>query len=343
MFLFTSMALNIGLTIVLLITFVFLSIVVNRASTKIQEANKKGMIWLYLGLLIIFFIFVGLALWFFGLDYLVEATKVWDNVMAAVVSKIPAVIGTVFTIFISMFLIKAVSMILKKASSKEGPSKKRMQTIFKLVNSITKYLVYVVALLIILAFWGVNVLPALAGLGIMGLVIGLGAQSLIKDFISGFFIIFEHHFDVGDIVEINGYKGEVIDIGLKTTKLKNWKQDIKIISNGSIDSLMNYSASPSVAIIDFGIAYGENIQNVIDILNAELPKFQEVYPDITDVPMVLGVYELANSSVNLRVMVKTRTEKHYAIERAIRQKIKEILDANNIEIPFPQVVVHKPE
>lgn len=343
MFLFASTALNIGLTVALLILFVFLTIVVNKVTTNKQEANKKGIIWFYIGLLIIFFVFVGISLWLFGLDFVEEATKVWDNIVAGVISKIPAVIGTVFTVFISMFLIKAVSMVLKRASSKEGPTKKRMQTIFKLVNSITKYLVYIIAILVILAFWGVNVLPALAGLGIAGLVVGLGAQSLIKDFISGFFIIFEHHFDVGDIVEINGYKGEIIDIGLKTTKLKNWKQDIKIIANGTIDSLINYSASPSVAIIDFGIAYGENIQKVIDILNIELPKYQEVFPDITETPIVLGVYELANSSVNLRVMVKTKTEKHYGVERGIRQAIKEILDANNIEIPFPQVVVHQPE
>jgi len=186
-------------------------------------------------------------------------------------------------------------------------------------------------------------MPALASLGILGIIVGMGTQSLIKDFISGFFIVFEHHFDVGDIVEINGWKGEVIDIGLKSTKVKSWKQDIKIFSNGSINDAINYSLSPSTAVIDFGIAYKEDIQKTIDILNQELPKYRETFPDIIEDPMVLGVTELANSSVNLRVIVRTITEKHYGIERSIRQGIKEILDKNNIEIPFPQVVIHKTE
>ena len=184
-------------------------------------------------------------------------------------------------------------------------------------------------------------MPALAGLGILGIIIGMGTQSLIKDFISGFFIVFEHHFDVGDIVEINGWKGEVIDVGLKSTKVRNWKQDIKIFSNGSIENTINYTLSPSTAIIDFGIAYKEDVQKTVDLLNLELPKYVEKFPDITEPPIVLGVTELANSSVNLRVIIRTATEKHYAIERAFRQIIKEILDANDIEIPFPQVTVHQ--
>jgi small conductance mechanosensitive channel len=194
-----------------------------------------------------------------------------------------------------------------------------------------------------LAIWGINVLPALAGLGILGLVVGLGAQSLIKDFIAGFFIIFEHHFDVGDVVEINGFKGKVVDIGLKTTRVQNWKNAIKIFANGVITEPINYSKNPSVAVIEFGIAYGEDVQKTIDILNQELPKYQERFPDILEAPTVLGVTQLADSSVNMRVIIKTATETHYGIERGFLQIIKEILDKNNIEIPFPQVVVHKGE
>lgn len=137
-----------------------------------------------------------------------------------------------------------------------------MITILKVVQSLITYTVEIIALLVVLALWGVNVMPALAGLGVLGIIIGMGTQSLIKDIISGFFIIFEHHFDVGDIVEINGFKGEVIDIGLKSTKIKNWKQDIKIFSNGSIENTINYSLSPSIGIIDFGIAYKEDIQKL---------------------------------------------------------------------------------
>jgi small conductance mechanosensitive channel len=195
--------------------------------------------------------------------------------------------------------------------------------------------------LVILSIWGVDVLPALAGLGILGLVVGLGAQSLIKDLIAGFFIIFEHHFDVGDVVEINGFKGRVIDIGLKTTRVQNWKNDIKIFSNGNITESINYSLADSFAVIEFGISYGSDIQRTLELLEQELPKHMDKLPDLIDIPKVLGVTDLASSSVNIRVIAKTNPETQYAVERKLRQAIKELLDENGIEIPFPQVVVHE--
>ena len=341
MFLFASEALNISLTVVLGILYIALFIIVNKKINQHTEEMKSSLIWIYLMLLLILAVFIGLSLWFFGLDLLDVLTNIVQGFVDLLLEHIGAIIGTVITLFATGFILKVVKMLILKASQKQGPRQKRMMTILKLIRSIITYAIYIIAILIILALWGVNVLPALAGLGIMGLVIGLGAQSLIKDFISGFFIIFEHHFDVGDIVEINGFKGEVIDIGLKTTKIKNWKQDINIIANGSIGNLMNYSLSDSVAVVEFGIAYHENAQKTIDILRAELPKYREKYPDMIEDPNVLGVTDLASSSVNIRVIVKTNSEKQYGVERGLRQTVKEILDAHDIEIPFPQVVVHQ--
>lgn len=343
MILSTSLGINILLTSLLAIIYVLLYLYVNNKINKNRDKMKSGIIWLYFALLLILIAFVGLALWFFNVDLLAVIISATNKLALFIKESIGALVGTIVTIFFVVFIIKIVGMLIDRASQKEGASQKRVKTILKVVESITKYVVEIVAVLIILALWGVNVLPALAGLGILGLVVGLGAQSLIKDFISGFFIIFEHHFDVGDIIEVNGFKGEVIDIGLKTTRIKNWKQDIKIIGNGSITELMNYSISDSIAIIKFGIAYKEDAQKVIDILVAELPKYREQYPDIIEDPRVLGVTDLADSSVNMTVIVKTHTEKQYAVERGIRKSIKEILDKHDISIPFPQVVVHNAE
>jgi len=311
------------------------------AYVKKQEKIKATTVLLYVIDVVMLLGFLALILYLFGYDYESELLNIWNNLDTGIANKFGAIIGTGLTVFVSMFIVKAANMLLKRTSQREHFNKKRVQTIIKVTGSIVKYIVYIIALLVILALWGVNVMPALASLGILGIIVGMGTQSLIKDFISGFFIVFEHHFDVGDIVEINGWKGEVIDIGLKSTKIKNWKQDIKIFANGSIDDAINYSLSPSTAIIDFGIAYKEDVQRTIDILAKELPKYKEVFPDIIEDPQVLGVTELANSSVNLRVIVRTATEKHYAVERGLRQGIKEILDKNGIEIPFPQVVVHQ--
>lgn len=333
-----------AIVITVLLTGLFLAftILVNRSAKK-QDTPKKGFFWLYILAVVLLFGILAFVLWMFGYDYQAQLDTLWTNITGGFAQKIGAILGTVITIFIAMFVIKIVAIFVRKAANRDVMNKKRVMTILKVTHSIVKYTVEIIALLVILSLWGVNVMPALAGLGVLGIIIGMGTQSLIKDFIAGFFIIIEHHFDVGDIVEVNGWKGEVIDIGLKSTKIKNWKQDIKIFANGSITDTINYTLSPSTAIIDFGIAYGEDIQKTVDLLNKELPVYRQQFPDIIEDPMVLGVMELADSSVNLRVIVKTATEKHYAIERAFRQRIKEILDAAGIEIPFPQVVVHQPE
>ena len=177
----------------------------------------------------------------------------------------------------------------------------------------------------------------------MGLVVGLGAQKFINDLISGFFIVFEHHFDVGDVIEVQGFKGTVSDIGLKTTKIKNWKGETKILSNGEITNLTNFSRDLSTAIVDFGIAYKEDIQKTIDLLNSELPKMKSLFKELVEGPTVLGVMDLSSSSIHLRVTAKTFNEQQYAVERELRKRIKEILHEHQIEIPFPQLVIHQPK
>ena len=256
--------------------------------------------------------------------------------------RVGSIISSLVTIFIALLIYKSVKIGLYRVGKKEGIGQRRKKTIAKITTSIVKYTVGIVALLIVFASWGVNIAPALAGLGVLGLIIGLGAQKFINDLISGLFIIFEHHFDVGDRIEVKGFTGEVIDIGLKTTKIRNWKGEVKILSNGDINDITNFSWALSVAVVEFGIAYKEDARSEIDLLNQELPKLRLEIEEIVEDPVVLGVTELANSSVNLRVIAKTINGQHFAVERKMRLRIKEILDENGIEIPFPQVVVHSP-
>ncbi|MBU1141711.1 MAG: mechanosensitive ion channel family protein [Firmicutes bacterium] len=342
--LFTSIALNSGLSIATLVVLLII-FYLERKFIKNNEENirKTFIIIIYL---ISFIFLMGsivfvLFLWGFDLKFylqtLITDAELFFN------ESIGPLISSMVVIFIALTVLKVAKVAFTHISNKDGPLKKRKQTITKVMNSIVKYLVVIIALLIVLSIWGINVAPALAGLGILGLVIGLGAQKFINDLISGFFIVFEHHFDVGDKIEVQGFKGDVVDIGLKTTKIRNWKGDTKIVSNGEISTLINFSRNFSIAIADFGIAYREDVQKTIDLLTAELPKMRPQFPVIIEDPQVLGVIELGNSSVNLRVIAKTLSEQHYAIERALRKRIKEVLDENGIEIPFPQVVVHQPK
>lgn len=312
-------------------------------NTHEERLNKSVIIAVYLLSLVLIVASLFAIMWFWDVDILALINTYWTSITTSIEASFSKAIATIAIIFFSLFLIKISKMALKKIGQKESPNQRRKRTISKIITSIIKYTIGIISILGVLAVWGVNVLPALAGLGILGLVIGFGAQKFINDLISGFFIVFEHHYDVGDVIDVQGFKGEVIDIGLKTTKIRNYKGEVKIVANGEISTLVNFSKSYSLALIDFGIAYSENIQKTLDLLNVELPKMVDELPELMEAPTVLGVMALADSSVNIRVMAKTDNEKHYGVERKIRQRIKEILDANDIEIPFPQVVVHQPK
>jgi len=341
---FASTGLNITLTIVTVVALIIILIFENRYIKKREDSLRKWVI-----ILIYFFSFVLLIasaafiLFIWDFDFITFLNETWSGLLVSLGESIGRIITSLIVFFIAFLILRIAKITLKPIGSKQGPGQRRKKTVAKVIRSIIRYTVGIVSILVVLAVWGVNVGPALAGLGILGLVIGLGAQKFINDLIAGFFIIFEHHFDVGDKVEVKGFKGEVIDIGLKTTRIKNWKNEILILSNGEISSLINFSKDTSLAVVDFGISYKEDMQKVIDLLNAELPNIKKQFSEIIEDPKVIGVTNLNSSSVDMRVTCRTLNEQHYGIEREIRKRIKEILDANNIEIPYPQIVVNQPK
>lgn len=337
-----SVQLNTLYTSLIILGVIIFWQVEKRIILKFEDKMNK------LALLLVYFIFFGvlivafgttLYLWDFDLNSYFN--QISGDLILYLEASITRVVSSLVVIFVILFLLKVAKTSLNRIGLKESANQRRKRTIAKLILSVTRYVLGIILILIVLAIWGVNVAPALAGLGIAGLVIGLGAQKFINDLISGFFIIFEQHYDVGDTIEAGGFRGEVTSIGLKTTKLKNFKGEVKIIANGDITTLINHSKMPTTAIIEFGISYNANMQETIDLLNAELPKLRDEMPEIIEGPTVAGVIDLASSSVNMRVTAKTLNLQHFGVERKMRQRVKEILDANNIEIPFPQVVLHQ--
>ncbi len=304
------------------------------------KMNKYLLLIVYL---LFFAVLVGafaLILFIWNFDIINYVNTSFDQFIVFIEQSIGRLISSLVVIFLVLFILKAAKITFNRIGLKESQNQRRKRTIAKLILSLFRYLFGAIAILIVLAIWGVNVGPALAGLGIAGLVIGLGAQKFINDLISGFFIVFEHHYDVGDTIEAGGFRGEVTEIGLKTTKMKNYKGEVKIIANGDVTTLINHSKLPTLAIVEFGISYDANMQQTMDILNEELPKLVNEMPEIIEGPSVLGVIDLANSSVNMRVTAKVMNLQHFGVERKLRQRIKEVLDAHDIEIPFPQLVVH---
>ena len=153
-------------------------------------------------------------------------------------------------------------------------------------------------------------------------------------------IIFENQFYVGDTIEVNGFKGEVIHLGLKTTKLKSYTGEVKIIANRNITEVVNYNLANSLAIVDFQIAYEDNNEKAEEILKQLCKKLTNELKNIKGSVNLLGITKLDSSGVEYRITVETVPLKHYEIEREILKAVKLELEQNNITIPYPQLVIH---
>lgn len=219
-------------------------------------------------------------------------------------------------------------------------TERREATLMKLLENVLTYVVYFIAIMSILAAMTIDVKAMLAGAGIVGLAVGFGAQSLVKDIITGFFIIFEDQFSVGDYVRIGQFEGTVEEIGLRTTKIKSFTGEINILPNGSIVEVTNFSIYNSVSVLDIGIAYEGDIEYAEKVLQQYLETTTEKYPELVKMPELLGVQQFGASEVVLRIVAETVPMKHWYIGRQLRKDIKLLLDEHGIEIPFPRMVMY---
>jgi small conductance mechanosensitive channel len=219
---------------------------------------------------------------------------------------------------------------------------KRARTLGSVIRNVTTALVTVIAMLMVLRELGIDIAPVLAGAGIVGLAVGFGAQTLVRDVISGFFLILEDQVRVGDVAAINGTGGLVEAINLRTIVLRDFEGIVHVFPNGSITTLSNRSKDFSYYVIDLSIAYSEDVDRVADVLRktgAELQADPRFGPFILDALEVVGVDAFAESAVVLKMRIKTVPLKQWEIGRELRRRIKKAFDAEGIEIPFPQRVV----
>lgn len=245
-------------------------------------------------------------------------------------------------------LTKTITKRLFKASSarmNNTQRRQRVDTIRTLVVSIEKYVVIFVAVVIILSIFGVNVTSMVAGLGIMTAIVGLAFQDLAKDVIAGISLATENQFDVGDNVEIHGFRGNVISLGLKTTKIMSYKGNIKCIANRDITEVTNFSDKDGLAEVNVGVAYkhkSEEVEKAFDIVRENLAKNTMQNPALENSlgEMVInGITDFGDSAIMWRVSMPCKANTAIGIERAMRREIKSVFDKQGIEIPFPQVVV----
>lgn len=220
---------------------------------------------------------------------------------------------------------------------------KRVSTIKGLLIAIADAIIYATLLFFFLGKLGIDVRPILAGAGILGLAVGFGAQELVRDIISGMFIIFENQIRKRDVAIINGTTGFVEKVGLRTITLRDASGVVHIFQNGKINSLSNMTKDWSAMVFDIGVAYKENIDNVMNIMKevgnalAKDPKFKN---DILEPIEVMGLNEFADSSVVIKARLKTKPSMQWDIGREYRKKLKEAFDKKGIEIPFPHLSLY---
>ena len=259
-----------------------------------------------------------------------------NDFVNGVFHKVPAVLKTIQIFTIAWFIIFVSNLLLNGLLAKT----RRSATILKLINSFLKYLVAIVAFMFILNRWGVDTGTLLASAGILSLVIGLGAQSLIADIIAGIFIVFDGEFQVGDIVIVDGWRGTVDEIGIRATKIIDWQGNIKIVNNSEISTVINQSKELSVTTCVVSVSYKESIPKVEMVIKENIERLRKAIPEIVEGPYYKGVDSLGPSSVDLLFVATVKESDYFAVQRALNREIKILFDENNICIPFPQITIN---
>jgi len=242
---------------------------------------------------------------------------------------------------IELVVHKSIDRMMIEREMKHTSHTRRVLTVGKLLKNITSYLIYFIGALLILAEFHVNLAPLLAGAGVISLAIGFGAQSLVKDIITGFFIILEDQFAVGDVIQTGTFKGTVEMIGLRTTRIKSWTGELHIIPNGMINEVTNFSMNNAIAVVDIAIAYEEDIERAISIMKQVVTQESLHLEHVTGVPEVLGVQTLGPSQVTLRVTVECKPNTQAPVARALNGIIKKAFEEHKIELPYPKLIAYQ--
>jgi small conductance mechanosensitive channel len=220
---------------------------------------------------------------------------------------------------------------------------KRADTLTHVVRDVARVVVMAVGSMMILSEVGVDLKPLLAAAGLSGLAIGFGAQSLVKDVISGFFILLEDSIRVGDVVEIAGVGGLVEDVALRTITLRDGAGNVHVIPNGTVDKVKNMSKDFAVYVFDVGVAYREDVDEVMALLKeigADMQADPTYAADILAPLEMLGVDRFAESAVIIKSQMKTNPNQQWRIGREMNRRIKKTFDAKGIEMPFPHRTIY---
>ena len=228
--------------------------------------------------------------------------------------------------------------IISRMADNSNLTKRTGRAVMDLLGNFVKYIAILVLVFLLLSALGFNTAELLAGLGILGLILGLGVTSLVEDVVAGIFIIGEHLFDVGDIVVVDDFRGTILSIGIRSTQIEDDGGDILIMRNSSIENLVNMTNRASYAICDIPVAAAESYAHVEEVVkNAHLETLREQYPEIEKGPFFLGLSEIGESGVQIITFVAICQENtKYWIQRIMNRELKILFERNDIQLGEPE-------
>jgi small conductance mechanosensitive channel len=236
---------------------------------------------------------------------------------------------------------KVTSVLVKKRP--DGESKKRAETLSGVVRNVFVVMIWAIAIMVVLSEVGIEIGPILAAAGIVGLAVGFGAQDLVKDVINGFFILLEDQIRVGDVVQIAGKGGLVEKVNLKMTILRDLQGHVHFIPNGSIDTVTNMTKEFSFYLFEFGVAYREDVDHVIEVIkqvDEDIRNDENYKYEILEPIEIFGLDKFADSAIIIKARIKTMPIKQWHVGREYNRRIKKAFDEKDIEIPFPHLTLY---
>lgn len=253
---------------------------------------------------------------------LIQDTEMWTSAATVLIRIILIIVVTrLVLIVINRFIDHVMN---DKRSRQLKLRTKRVKTMGRLLKNTASYILNFIAILLILGEFNIELAPLLAGAGVIGLAIGFGAQSLVKDIITGFFIVLEDQFSVGDVIQTRDFKGTVELIGLRATRIRNWTGEVHIIPNGSINEVTNFSVNPLLAVIDITAAYDNTIEEMMALIRSVLNQISD--PNVTATPEVLGIQTLAVNQMTIRITARCKPNTTGEVTRLINTEVKKAFE-----------------
>lgn len=264
----------------------------------------------------------------------------------------PSIILLIILLFISLKLLGVLigrlkKILINRATKNENvntlEATKRINTLLGILKGVGKIIIWSVFIMILLKKLGIDIGPILAGAGILGLAVGFGAQELVRDFISGFFILLENQVRAGDVAIINGTGGLVEKIELRTMTLRDFSGVVHVFQNGKINSLANMTKEWSAIVFDIGVAYKEDVEEVIKVMQEVGEKMvnEDGYKEVISEPLeIFGLDKFDDSAIIIKARLKTTPGEQWRLGREYRKRLKKAFDEKGIEIPFPHTTVY---